>query len=191
MKSEEIIKILEDNNALLTGHFKLASGRHSNKYVQCAKLYENPAIFHKLTREMANMWKGQKIDRVIGPAMGAVVLAYELAYHLKAKFSFVERKDKILELRRNFKIERGENILLCEDVVTTGGTLIELVELLKYYDVKIIGITSIINRSKKEHFNNLPLKSLIQLDFKTYTQDECPMCKNNIPIIIPGIKARK
>lgn len=190
MNKEENIKILEESNALLTGHFKLASGKHSNRYVQCAKLYENPAIFHKLTKKIANMWKNTKIDRVIGPAMGAVVLAYELAYHLKTKFSFAERRDKVLQLRRNFQIEKGENILLCEDVITTGGTLMELIQLLKNYQVKIVGVTSIINRSNKEYFNSLHFKSLIKLDFKTYEADECPMCKENIPITIPGIKAK-
>ncbi len=189
MEREEILKILKDSNALLTGHFKLASGKHSNRYVQCAKLYENPAVFHKITKEMTGLWSHVKIDRVIGPAMGAVVLAYELAYHLKAKFSFVERRDNILQLRRNFHIEKGEHILLCEDVITTGGTLVELFELLREYDVKIVGVTSIINRSNKEFFNSLHFKSLIKLDFETYDPDECPMCKEGVPITIPGIKA--
>ena len=140
---------------------------------------------------MAGLWAGMKIDRVIGPAMGAVVLAYELAYHLKAKFSFVERRDNILQLRRNFNIEKGEKILLCEDVITTGGTLMELIELLKAYEVKIVGVTSIINRTNKEYFNSLHFKSLLRLDFKTYEADECPMCKEGLPITIPGIKANK
>ncbi|MHA1726826.1 MAG: phosphoribosyltransferase family protein, partial [Promethearchaeota archaeon] len=90
-----------------------------------------------------------------------------------------------------FNIEKGEKILLCEDVITTGGTLMELIELLKAYEVKIVGITSIINRTNKEYFNSLHFKSLLRLDFKTYEADECPMCKEGLPITIPGIKANK
>jgi orotate phosphoribosyltransferase len=190
MERDKIINILKNTDAFLTGHFVLASGNHSENYIQCAKLFEYPNIAKDIALELGKKWKKKKIALVIGPAMGAVILSFELAKVLNARSIFAERKNGVMMLRRNFHIKKDENVLVCEDVVTTGGSVKEVIDLVKSRGGNILGVTSIIKRCKENPFENYEYKSLITLDFPVYKPSECPLCKKGVPIKAPGTKIK-
>jgi len=123
---ERVLDVLKEANVLLEGHFLLTSGKHSNRYLQCAKIFRNTKYSEELCGSLAEQFKDKKIDVVIGPAMGAVQMAYEMSKHIGCENFFTEREDGKMVLRRGFVIEKGMNVLLVEDVVTTGGSIKEV-----------------------------------------------------------------
>lgn len=187
MNQEEIIKIFTNCNALLEGHFLLSSGLHSDKYFQCALVFENPVTGEALSGSLAALFKDKKIDIVIGPALGGVILAYEVAKKLNARAMFTERENGVMKLRRGFNILKGENILIVEDVLTTGKSTKEVIEVVKAYGGKITGIGSLVDR-RGGACPPLPCepKSLLKVVVNNYESSSCPLCLKNIPLIKPG-----
>ncbi len=184
-----MLKLLKKTGALLEGHFVLSSGLHSQKYIQCASVLKHPNHAEKLCRQLAQRFKGQKVDVVIAPAIGGILVSYELARALGARSVFTERKDAKMRLRRNFKIKNGEKVLVAEDVITTGGSTKEVIDVVKSSGGDVIGVACLINRSDKEGlFGNLKLQSLLKIKIETYPADACPLCKKKIPIDKPGSK---
>ena len=147
MEKNAVMDLLIKTGALLTGHFRLSSGKHSDKYIQCALLLQWPEHANYIANEMGKKFPDKKIDIVIGPAIGGITLAYETARVFKARGLWTERKEDKMILSRGFKIEKGENVLVVEDVITTGGSVSEVIGLVEELGGNIIGVSSIINRA--------------------------------------------
>lgn len=186
MTEKEVLNLFEKHGALLNGHFKLSSGLHSEKYLQCALVLQYPEVAEKLSKGLAKKFSSQNIDVVIGPALGGVTLAYEVARALGVRGLFTERQGGKMALRRGFSISGGEKVLVVEDVVTTGGSTKEVIELVKSFGAKIVGVGSIIDRSAKEIDFEAPFIALAKVGVETFQESECPLCRKNIPITKPG-----
>lgn len=184
-----VIDILREAGALLEGHFLLSSGRHSNRYVQCARLMQYPNKAEAVIKVIADKLKGIDFDVVVGPAMGGIIVAYELARQLGKPAMFTERENGIMALRRGFIVEKGQKVLIAEDVVTTGKSSIETAEVIKSLGGSVVGIACIADR---ENTNvGYPVYSSIKLDIESWEKEECPMCREGIPYIKPGSRGIK
>jgi orotate phosphoribosyltransferase len=191
MTEEEVLLILEKTGALLEGHFQLSSGLHSSEYVQMALVLSYPAYASKLGEALARRFANKKIDIVIGPALGGIIISYEVGRALGKKAIFAEKEDGIFKLRRGFHIQKGENALVVEDVTTTGGSALKVVTLIKELGGVVAGVGSLVDRStENSQLLALNHQTLIHLSLKTYRKEECPLCREGIPIEKPGSKAQ-
>lgn len=179
-----VIEILKECEALLEGHFLLSSGKHSNRYCQCAKLMQYPDKTEKVISLVAEKVKDLGIDVVVGPAMGGITAAYELGRQLGIRAIFTERENNIMTLRRGFEIKPGEKILIMEDVVTTGKSSIETAKILEGLGGKVVGIGCVVDRKANEI--QLPVYSSVELEFETYDADNCPLCNDGSQPVKPG-----
>ncbi len=186
MTNNEIIDIFEKSNALLKGHFLLTSGKHSDQYFQCAQALQYPDVTTKICKELSDYFKDFEIDSVIAPAMGGIIVGQETARQLGKRFIFTERENKEMKLRRNFKIEKGENFLVCEDVITTGGSVREVIDIVELNGGNVVGVGVIVDRSNGKIDFGYPLNSVLKLEAKAYEPDECPLCKQGLPLVKPG-----
>lgn len=187
MTENEVLDIFIKTDALLNGHFLLTSGRHSNQYFQCAKVLQHPDLTSKVCSVIAEFFKSYEIDTVISPAMGGIIVGYEVARQLGKKSIFTERENNIMTLRRGFSLSKNEKVLVCEDVVTTGGSVFEVIEIVKSFGAKVVGVASIVDRSNGKVDFGYPYKSSLKLDVVSYTAEECPICKENkLPLVKPG-----
>lgn len=186
MTKEEILKIFSESNALLNGHFLLTSGRHSNQYFQCAKVLQYPSLTEKLCRLISQFFTDKKIDCVLSPAMGGIIVGQEVARQLNVRAIFAEREEKKLILRRGFELQPGERVLVCEDVVTTGGSVFETIEIVKQAGAELVGVGFIVDRSSGKVKFGVEQKSCIELDVVSYSPEDCPICKTDIPLVKPG-----
>jgi len=183
------LDILKKTNALLEGHFILSSGLHSAKYIQCAKLLSFPNQAKKICVSLSKKIKKEfkNIDLVLAPAMGGVIIGYEIGRLLKKETIFCERVNGIFKLRRGFDIKKNSKVLIVEDVITTGKSSLECVKLINKFKAKLIGFACIINRSTKQ---NLKIKkkivSELKIDFPSYKKENLPIKLKSIPITIPG-----
>jgi len=186
MKKEDIIEIFKESGAMLEGHFLLTSGRHSDRYLQCALVLRDPVVAEKLCRELAAKIPGKKPDIVIGPALGGVTLAYEVARQLGSIGLFAERENGVMTLRRGFQIPPGARVLVTEDVVTTGGSVREVIEVVEKLGGEIIGVASLVDRTNGGIDFGYPFYSLLPLEVVSYEAGECPLCKAGLPAVKPG-----
>jgi orotate phosphoribosyltransferase len=183
------LDILKKTDALLEGHFVLSSGLHSSKYIQCAKLLSFPSLANKICKSLSNKIKRKykDIDLILAPAMGGVIIGYEIGRLLKKETIFCERINGKFALRRGFKIKKGAKVLIIEDVITTGKSSLECVKLIKKANAKLLGFASIIDRSSKK---SLKIKSKIishlKIDVPTFSEKRLPQNLKSIPITIPG-----
>ncbi|MFP4466078.1 MAG: orotate phosphoribosyltransferase [Candidatus Goldiibacteriota bacterium] len=179
MEEEKVLEVFRRANALLVGHFLLTSGKHSNIYLEKFSVLKNPEHTTLLCREIARKFKKYKPDVVLGAAVGGIILAYETARQLKVPGIFMEREKGRLKLRRGFDIKEGEKVLIVEDIVTTGGSVYEVIDELKTnYKCEIAGVGLLVDRSGKEiDFNEGETYALARMDIKTYDEKDCPMCK--------------
>lgn len=192
MLPEEILSIFKQTEALLEGHFKLTSGLHSPQYFQCAKVLQYPQYCELLSSQIANYYQDKNINVTISPALGGVVVGQEVGRLLKARTVFTERQDGMMQLRRGFEIKPGENVLVCEDVVTTGGSTQEVIDIVRENGGNVIGTAAIVDRSNCKVKFDVPNQfSVLKLDVITYKPDDCPLCRQNIPIIKPGSRVNK
>lgn len=182
---DKTIERFKGVNAILNGHFVLSSGLHSDTYVQCAKVTEHPALGEEVCRSLADMWRGKKIDVVAGPAYGGIILAYELARALKARAVFFERVEGKFALRRGFSLSSQDEVLVAEDVVTTGGSAQEVLSLVRQMGARLVGVTSLVYRGQG-NFADTDYKYLVSLTPPVYKPEECPFCKEKIPVTKPG-----
>ncbi len=180
------IALLEATGALRSGHFLLSSGRHSAQYVQCACLLERPSVAGEIGAALAALLP-DGIDRIAAPPLGALLIGYEVARALDLPFLFPERtEDGKLGLRRGFVVSPGERIAIVEDVITTGRTTGELVDLLERFDAEVTAVAAIIDRSTDHEVRSRPILSVLRLSIPTYGADECPSCAEGVPISKPG-----
>ncbi|MBU4376176.1 MAG: orotate phosphoribosyltransferase [Candidatus Omnitrophica bacterium] len=186
MQKAGIIDMFKKRDAFLSGHFRLTSGLHSGHYLQCALVLQYPEDAAKLGRAIADKFRKDKIDVVAGPALGGIIIAYEVARSLGVRCVFGEREEGRMKLRRGFSIKPGEKVLLAEDVATTGGSLKELARLIRESGGEIVGMASIIDRSGGTTDFGVPFKTLMMLNIETFEEKDCPLCKECIPIMKPG-----
>ncbi len=191
MADQNILEIFKKTNALLSGHFLLTSGRHSNQYFQCAMVLQYPEYNEILSSIIAEHFKNYDIDTVISPAIGGICVGQEVARQLNKKFIFAEREDSKLTLRRGFSISEGEKFLVCEDVVTTGGSVYEVIDIVKENNGTVAGVGMIVDRSNGKVDFGVPQVSTLKLDVVSFQPDECPLCKEGIPAIKPGSRKIK
>jgi len=179
-----LTEMLKETEAFLEGHFLLSSGKHSDGYVQCAKLLMYPDKAEKAIKEIVKKLEGVDFDIVVGPAMGGIIVSYELGRQTGKQSIFAERENGEMKLRRGFTIEKGQKVLIAEDVVTTGKSAYEAIKVVEEAGGEVIGIGCIVDRSNGDI--KYPVYSAVKLDINTYEADECPLCKENIPIVKPG-----
>lgn len=186
MNQEQILEIFKESGALLTGHFKLTSGLHSESYFQCAKVLQFPHHAETLSKMIVEYFVDQKIESVISPAIGGIVVGQEVGRLLSVKTIFSERQDGEMKLRRGFTLNKNEKVLVCEDVVTTGGSVFEVIELVKSFNAIPVGVGFIVDRSNgKVNFRVLQF-SCMKMDVQMFKPEECQLCKDGIPIDKPG-----
>lgn len=186
MTAKDVLNIFINKKALLSGHFRLSSGLHSEKYLQCALVLQYPDLAQKLCSELAKKFSTGKITAVIGPALGGVIVSYEVARALKVRSLFTEREKGTMALRRGFTLSKKDRVLVVEDVITTGGSVNEAMRLVKTKGAKIVGLGAIIDRSPDDINLNIPFKSLARIEIKTYSAQDCPLCKKGMAIYKPG-----
>lgn len=188
MQEMEIISLMEQTGAYQRGHFKLSSGLHSGAYVQCALLLANPIISARLAGTLAKKFVSDQADVVIGPALGGIVLAYEMARSLGARSIFAERDTEgKMALRRGFLVTPDSRVIISEDVLTTGQSINEVIELLSQDGVKPVGIACLVDRhDTKPDFDGIKFESLIKLNIPVFHEVKCPLCKEGLPFVKPG-----
>lgn len=180
------LEIFRQSGALLEGHFRLTSGKHSAQYMQCAQVLQHPALAAELGQELAASFQGQGIQTVIGPAMGGILVAHEVGRALGTRALFTERENGVMSLRRGFSLEPGEQVLVVEDVITTGGSVKEVIDVVRAQGGIPVGVAVLVDRSGGKVDFGLPLTSMLKLDIQTYEPDACPLCAQGIPAIKPG-----
>ena len=179
--------------ALLEGHFKLSSGRHSSRYLQCALYLADPARAEAAGRQLAARLKNAAAQLVVAPALGGVIIGHEVARALAdVPFFFAERADGVMTLRRGFRIEPGCRVLVVEDVVTTGGSTREVMDVVSQQGGVVVGAGAIVNRSGQENpFAPLPFTALLSVDVPSYPPEACPLCASGVPVAKPGSRPDK
>lgn len=189
MTADEVFKCFRDTRALLSGHFELRSGLHSDQYFQCALVCQWPRVAQRLCEALAEKWKarGAKIDTVIAPAMGGLVIGQELGRALDKRFIFVEKQDNKLALRR-FAIQSGERFLVAEDVMTRGGRIQETIDIVRANSGVVDSVCVLVDRSGGKASFDVPVISLLQWEPVTWKPEECPLCKQGVPVAHPGSK---
>ena len=190
LSSKESLKVLRKTNALLEGHFVLSSGLHSDRYIQCAKLLSFPRLSQKICQSLRRRIKKKfkKIDLILSPAVGGIVIGYEIGKILNKETIFCERVNKKFTLRRGFQIKKNAKVLIVEDVITTGKSSLECVSLIKKAKARLIGFACIIDRSNKSSLKikNKPLVSQLKIEAKTFKKNKIPAYLKEIPISSPG-----
>ncbi len=186
MTEEKVLTLMKELGALHTGHFLLSSGLHSDRYFQCARILQFPELARELGAAMAGFFKEIPCDLVVSPAMGGILIGHEVARAVGRRFVFTERVDGVMQIRRGFTLEEGEKIIIAEDVVTRGTSVLEVIKCLEDAGGKVVGVTSIIDRTGGSAGLPLPLNSLATVQVQTWQPDECPLCKEGQEVVKPG-----
>ena len=188
MRQGELKGLFEKNGALLSGHFKLSSGLHSDTYFQAALILQYPIEAARLAEELAKRIEENNIkaDVVVSPALGGVIIGHEMGRALNARAIFTERVDGKVSLRRGFSINKGEKVLVVEDVITTGLSTKEVIDSLKPAGAEVVAVVSLVDRSAGKVDFGVPRFSLLSLEVKSFKEDECPICKAGSTAVKPG-----
>lgn len=182
-----VMDILQETGALLQGHFLLTSGRHSDRYIQCARVFQHPLYAEEICRALAEKCLPLQPDLCIGPALGGIIIAYETARALNVRGLFAERdQNGIMTLRRGFEIKPRERVLVLEDVVTTGGSVREVIDVVKQWGGEVCGVGAVADRSNGKVDFGVPFHALIRLEINAYEPETCPLCREGIPAVKPG-----
>ncbi|AFM42593.1 orotate phosphoribosyltransferase [Desulfosporosinus acidiphilus SJ4] len=186
LTEEDYLDLFRKSNALLDGHFLLTSGKHSAQYMQCAQVLQYPQRAAVLAEGLASAFRDKEIETVIGPAMGGILVAHEVAKALGVRALFTERENGIMRLRRGFSLSPGEKVLVVEDVITTGGSVREVLTVVQEMEAIPVGVGVLVDRSGGSVDFGLPKRSILQLKIEAYDAQECPLCAQGIPAIKPG-----
>ncbi len=186
MEQNTVLDLFRDAGAFLEGHFLLTSGLHSPHYIEKFRVLERPLVTARLCKAFAEHFSSQNPTIVIGPMTGGIILAFETARNLGTKAIFTERVDGKMMLRRGFEIKPEDRVLILEDIVTTGGSLVEVIDVVKNAGAAIIGIGLLVDRSGGKAQFGIPTYALVTLDVTTYEPDSCPLCQAGIPLVKPG-----
>jgi orotate phosphoribosyltransferase len=188
MTESEVLVALEQAGAILTGHFRLTSGRHSDRYVQCARILEDPPLVTKLAGAMVERVGERRIDLVAAPAVGGIIIGFAAAQALGVKFIFSEREGGAMRFRRGFEVPEGARVLVVEDVVTTGGSVAEVVRLVRDAGGVPVAVASLIDRGGPKEFD-VELLPLLRLDVESWEPEDCDLCASGVPLYAPGSRA--
>jgi len=186
MNQKDVLKIFEKTGALLKGHFRLSSGLHSSDYLQCALVLQHPEYAERLCRSIADYFRKDNPTCVIAPALGGIIVSYETARALNVRSIFTERVEGKMTLRRGFSITEKDRVLVVEDVITTGLSTNEVIDVVKSLGARIIGVGCIVDRTGKDIDFGVKLFRLIKLDLPVFPPENCPLCKEGLEIIKPG-----
>ncbi|MDR1978552.1 MAG: orotate phosphoribosyltransferase [Synergistaceae bacterium] len=188
MRLEQALEIFRRTGVMQEGHFKLTSGRHSDRYMQCARLFQYPKDSATVCGEIAEFFRDKKVDLVAGPAIGGIIMAYEVARILDVRNIFAERENGVMALRRGFEAEADKRALVVEDVVTTGGSVKEVIELLRARGAEVVGVGSVVDRSNGtvDFGPRIPFHAFAALNVASWEADACPLCREGVPIVKPG-----
>jgi orotate phosphoribosyltransferase len=189
MTKDEILQTFKGTGALLSGHFLLTSGLHSDQYFQCAKVLQHPAIAEALCKQLADLYVDANIEAVIAPAIGGIIVSHETARALGVPAYFAEREGGKMTLRRGFELNAGQRTLVVEDVTTTGGSVKEVIEAVTDYGATPVAAACLVDRSGGGLNLGIDLRALITMQVETYKPDECPLCKKGIPLVKPGSRS--
>jgi orotate phosphoribosyltransferase len=188
MTETEVLSALEDAKAILTGHFRLTSGRHSDRYVQCARVLEDPALVTRLAEAIVARLGERRVDLVAAPAVGGIIIGFAVAQALGVKFIFSERENGVMTLRRGFEVPAGSRVLVVEDVVTTGGSVAEVVDLVRRAGGEPVAVAALIDRGGPKAFD-IELLPLVRLEVESWEPSECGLCASEVPLYAPGSRA--
>ncbi|MDP2960070.1 MAG: orotate phosphoribosyltransferase [candidate division Zixibacteria bacterium] len=186
MEQKKILGIFKKSKALLNGHFLLSSGLHSDIYFEKFQVLQYPEYVELLCAELARLFKKEKIQVVVGPTTGGIIIAYEVAKSLKVRSIFAEMEEGIRVFKRGFDLQENERVLIVDDILTTGKSVQEVINLVNKYKAKIMGIGVLLDRSGGKVQFNYPLKPLATVIAKTFKPEECPLCKAGETLIKPG-----
>ncbi len=190
LSREEILSIFEKTGVLKEGHFILTSGRHSSQYMQMAQALQYPEYTSTLCASLAESFKDSQIDVVVSPAVGGIIVGYEISRVLGVKNVFCERENGQMTLRRGFEIEPGQRVLVVEDVVTTGGSVKEVISVVEEAGADVVGVGVLVDRSNGKTDFGYPFYSLLSIEIKSYDPEECPLCiEGKLPAIKPGSRS--
>lgn len=190
ISSERVLSLFRESGALLEGHFRLTSGLHSSQYFQCAKVLQFPHFCELLCSDIASQFRSAGINAVIAPALGGIVVGQEVGRQLKVRTLFAERSEGVMQLRRGFEITPGERVLVCEDVVTTGGSVDEVMEIVRRLGGHVAGVGYIVDRSGGAV--RFPVEAggvqypVLTMKVVTYQPEHCPLCQQGLPVVKPG-----
>lgn len=191
LEKDKAIEIFTQSGALLEGHFRLTSGRHSNQYMQCAQVLQYPQYTEQLCRHLADKFENEKVEVVIGPAMGGIIVSYEVARQLKVPGIFCERQDGEMMLRRGFEIKPGQKVLVVEDVVTTGGSVDEVIKIVREAGGVVAGVGVLVDRSNGKVDFGVRKEAVLTMDIKSWEAQDCPLCaEGKIPVVKPGSRSK-
>ena len=185
MKEIKVADILKETGVIKEGHFLLTSGRHSGQFLQCSQVLQYPHYAELLCRMIAAPFENKKIETVIGPAMGGVILAYETVRALGARAIFAEPADGKMGLRRGFQVQKNERVLVVEDAITTGGSVRKVLDILEEVGAHIVGISIMVDRTGGKINMGYPVHSLLAWDIESYDPQECPLCKEKLLLVKP------
>ena len=189
MRPSEVMRLFQGCGAFLEGHFLLSSGLHSREYLQCAMILQHPTLAARACQALAQRFLTDEVTCVAGPAMGGILVAYETARQLGVRSVFSERQDGKLQLRRGFQVGPKDQVLVVEDVVTTGGSVEELITIIRGAGAGVAGVGALVDRSNGWASFDVKYHALLSLDLKTFQADVCPLCKEGIPVVKPGSRA--
>ncbi len=177
MTKQEIETILEKAEVLLNGHFILTSGKHSKQYMQCAKISQYPQYNAQVASCLVEKFKDYEFDAVIAPAVGGIIFGYEVARQFQVKNLFAERENGKMTLRRGFEIKEGQKLLVIEDVVTTGGSVKEVMEVVRQQGGEVVGVGVLVDRSMGKAEFDVPFECVYKAEVEAYDKEDCPLCK--------------
>ena len=187
MSEKEVEDLLIETSAIMEGHFLLTSGLHSPRYVEKFNVLQKPVYTEKLCRAMAEKFKDANIETVVGPVTGGILLAHETGKALGTRAIFTERENGKMTFRRGFKLHEGERVLIVEDIVTTGGSIREVIDVVKENGGIPVAVSMLVDRSGgKATFGDVPATALLHMDVQTYKPEECPLCKAGVPMTKRG-----
>ena len=187
MSEKEVEDLLIETSAIMEGHFLLTSGLHSPRYVAKFNVLQKPVYTEKLCRAMAEKFKDANIETVVGPVTGGILLAHETGKALGTRAIFTERENGKMTFRRGFTLHEGERVLIVEDIVTTGGSIREVIDVVKEHGGIPVAVSMLVDRSGgKATFGDVPSTALLHMDVQTYKPEECPLCKAGIPMTKRG-----
>lgn len=191
MNQQEILSLLKEKQAVLEGHFILTSGRHADTYIQCARILQDPKTTTLLISQLLKNMGDVKVDLVIGPATGGIIMAYEVGRQLGVNAIFTEREKGRMVLRRGFEIPKRAKVLVVEDVVTTGGSVKEVLELIEEKEGQVVSIGLLADRTGGKIDFGVPTYSIFSKEIKSYEVENCPLCKGGISAVKPGSRGLK
>ena len=186
MDRDALLDLFRKSGALLEGHFRLSSGLHSSGYLQCALVLQHPDYAEKLGRELAEKTRALRPTVVLSPALGGVIIGHEVARALRVRAIFTERQDGAMTLRRGFVIGESDRVLVVEDVLTTGGSTRETMQVARAAGAHVVGAAAIVDRSGGRANLDVPFQALLDMALPTYEPDQCPLCAQGLPVVKPG-----